>query len=102
MKKQERAKVILEEMDNSGIQIDWGMEKHYIAGIINGLNEVDIEKETKSIEMTSDERKFMEEIYVDQIDYLEEMIRSDYKDEPRMQARCQEKIEKIRRLMWKF
>jgi hypothetical protein len=102
MNKKEQAKVMLEEMDNSGIQIDWGMEKHYITGIVNGLNEVESSKETKSIEVTSDERRFMEEFYTDHIVFLEEMIRTDYADEPRMQERCREKIEKIRRLLWKF
>jgi hypothetical protein len=44
----------------------------------------------------------MEEFYTDHIVFLEEMIRTDYADEPRMQERCREKIEKIRRLLWKF
>lgn len=47
MNKKEQAKVILEELDKV-IQVDWNMEKYYIAAIVNGLNEVDIKKATNS------------------------------------------------------
>lgn len=41
MNKKEQAKIILEAMDSNGIQINWNMEKYYIAGIIKGLEEIE-------------------------------------------------------------
>lgn len=98
MNKRDQAKIILEAMDKSGIKVDWNME----GAIIDGLNEIDIRKETKSIELTYDERKFMEQVYVDHIRRLETLIDTEFKNEPDMQASCQNKIEKIRRLLWKL
>lgn len=45
MTNEEKAKIILENMDENGIQIDWGFEKYYLKGIIAGLEEIEKEEE---------------------------------------------------------
>lgn len=44
MTNEEKAKVILEAMDNNGIQINWNMEKYYINGIVKGLKEIEVKE----------------------------------------------------------
>ena len=47
MTNEEKAKVILESMDDNGIQIFWPMEATYIAAIVEGLKEVEkLEQQT--------------------------------------------------------
>lgn len=48
MNKKEQAKIILESMDANGIQINWNMEKYYIAGIVKGLEAIELEQKSNS------------------------------------------------------
>lgn len=41
MTNKEKARIILEKMDENGIQIDWNFEKYYLKGIIAGLEEIE-------------------------------------------------------------
>lgn len=44
MTNEQKAKIILESMDNNGIQINWNMEKYYIDGIVKGLKEIEMKE----------------------------------------------------------
>lgn len=48
MTNEEKAKIILESMDNNGIQINWNMEKYYIVGIVKGLEAIELEQKSDS------------------------------------------------------
>lgn len=48
MTNEEKAKIILEAMDSNGIQINWNMEKYYIAGIVKGLEAIELEQKSDS------------------------------------------------------
>lgn len=41
---EDKARIILEAMDNNGIQINWNMEKYYINGIVKGLKEIEVKE----------------------------------------------------------
>lgn len=43
---EEKARIILEKMEKF-IQVDWNFEKYYLEGIVDGLKEIDKNKEEK-------------------------------------------------------
>lgn len=45
MTNEEKARIILENMNENGIQIDWNFEKYYLKGIIAGLEEIEKREE---------------------------------------------------------
>lgn len=53
MNKQEKAKIILEQLDEY-IQVNWNLEEFYLKAIMNGLNEIE--------ERENNERKNTENI----------------------------------------
>lgn len=44
MTNEEKAKIILENMDECGVQVFWPMEKVWLKGIVAGLKEIEKEE----------------------------------------------------------
>jgi hypothetical protein len=72
MNKQEKAKIILEAMEEY-LQIDWNFEKYYIRGIVEGLIEIEKREAACGMKLEIVDKATGKIVWVEQFDNLDSL-----------------------------